>query len=404
MSPEQIDGVDLDERADLFCLGVVMYQMVTGRHPFLRDTMAATIFATCNNDFTPLRDVNDAVPPAFDWAVRRCLAADRDKRIRSADELLDMLAKTGESGARPAVLRPTADPARAFFDKYKRSVLKFVSRNAPGVKRAVRESVDSLGNQAEAVLSKTPLSRYVKGRPARAAALTAGSILVALSIALALLVLAAAVAPSLPPSDSLQSRLITACTKALSENDRHLAHNTLDGFATIRPLHPLAKVLIARVDIRDGLYGPAKSVLLDVESTPGGRTVLKKQLPPVLDDIRKQLISGPASPELLDIVRFVLLAGRHAIVRSWVKSSSFWLRWNAVDILQASGVDVDMASVYILDLNGRELMQAKIEAVKQLGKIGSRRAKDALREAAGRTQTDPLVAQEARRVLEENRY
>jgi len=84
MSPEQIEGSDLDERADLFCLGVVLYQMISGRHPFLRDTMAGTVFATCNGAFIPLRDLVDGVPPKLDWIIRKCLEANRKRRLGSA--------------------------------------------------------------------------------------------------------------------------------------------------------------------------------------------------------------------------------------------------------------------------------------------------------------------------------
>lgn len=84
MSPEQIEGSDLDERADLFCLGVVLYQMISGIHPFLRDTMAGTVFATCNGAFTPLREIVDGVPPKLDWIIRKCLEANRKRRLGSA--------------------------------------------------------------------------------------------------------------------------------------------------------------------------------------------------------------------------------------------------------------------------------------------------------------------------------
>jgi len=424
MSPEQIDGVDLDDRADLFCLGVVMYQMVAGRHPFLRDTLAATILATCNNDYTPLRDIADSVPRAFDWAVRRCLAPDRDKRIRSADELLDMLAKAGPGSApldvsRPAENFPSQDmtsspanrtyasgpPAAALafhFDKYKSLAITFVTRNFTAAVTAIRKTADDLGGPTEALFSQTPLSRLTKGQPGLSAALAAAGFCGLLAIICALVSLFIGGAPALPPRNSLQGQLITECAKALAENNRALAHNTVSGFATVHPLHPVAKILIARVNIRDGLYGVAKSVFLDVESTPDGRRVLKKQLPTVLDEIRRQLSNGLAAHDLLELVQYVLLAGRNPLVRSWVKSPSFWLRWNAVDILKASDVDVDMTPVYILDLNGRELIQARIEAVKKLGEIGSQRARAALKDAAARTQTDPIIAREAKRVLEEH--
>ena len=178
--------------------------------------------------------------------------------------------------------------------------------------------------------------------------------------------------------------------------------NTVDGLSTIHPLHPLAEILIARVYLRNGVYEQAKAYLLHVEISRAGRNILKKERPALLDDISRQLKTGPAPPELIDMVRYVLLAAKHPVVRSWVKSPFYWLRWNAADILRASQVDVDMTSLYILDLSCRDKLQVRLQAVARLGtSSGHRRVHAALREAAQRGASDPLVAQEATRVLEE---
>jgi serine/threonine protein kinase len=423
MSPEQIDGVDLDERADLFCLGVVIYQMIAGSHPFLRDTMAATIFATCNNDFTPLRDIVEAVPPALDWAVRRCIASDRDKRIRSADELVEMLNKAGDP--RPQDHRvPSLSGAKAVPS----ALAPAPDREQPGTKQAasgpvalpaiigrVIDNARTLGSRL--VSGKGPevltaMSRFLRAVPTRVAAFAHRNLrskyIRSLAIAAAAIVIAALTiallsggTPPLPPADSLEAKLIHECGIALRENNRALAMNTVDGLSSINSRHPLADVLIARVNIRNGRYEEAKSGLLKVESERGGTGVIKKQLPLILDDVSRSFKTGPADPELVNLVRFVLLAGRHPIVRSWVKNPSYWLRWNVVNILQASNVDVDMTAVYIQDLSCRDLLQIRLQAVARLSTSGDRRALDALREAAQHQRTDPLVAQSARKVLDE---
>lgn len=91
MSPEQLKGEEIDERSDLFSLGVVFYQMISGKHPFIRDTLGATAYATLNVEVTPLGDLVDNVPKVVERAIRRCMITDRRIRIKSAAGLIDML-------------------------------------------------------------------------------------------------------------------------------------------------------------------------------------------------------------------------------------------------------------------------------------------------------------------------
>jgi serine/threonine-protein kinase len=91
MSPEQIDGKEVDQRSDIFSLGVVLYQMISGEQPFLRDSLLATIDSTCRGDYIPLQDLMADVPKGIETAVRRCLFANQRMRVGSAAELVDML-------------------------------------------------------------------------------------------------------------------------------------------------------------------------------------------------------------------------------------------------------------------------------------------------------------------------
>ncbi len=91
MSPEQIDGKEVDRRSDIFSLGSVLYRMVSGESPFLRASLPATIDATCRGDYLPLRNLVPEAPKPLEAAVRRCLFANYKMRLGSAAELIDIL-------------------------------------------------------------------------------------------------------------------------------------------------------------------------------------------------------------------------------------------------------------------------------------------------------------------------
>jgi TolB-like protein/Tfp pilus assembly protein PilF len=84
MSPEQVRGEAVDHRSDIFSLGCVLYQMVTGGAPFARRTSAESMAAILRDD---PKAVGEAVPPDLEQAIRRCLAKDAARRFQSAIEL-----------------------------------------------------------------------------------------------------------------------------------------------------------------------------------------------------------------------------------------------------------------------------------------------------------------------------
>jgi len=84
MSPEQAQGEPVDARSDIFSLGVVLYELVSGRRAFRRETMGATMAAVIALEPPPLKDA----PPTVAQIVAKMLAKDREKRYQNAGELL----------------------------------------------------------------------------------------------------------------------------------------------------------------------------------------------------------------------------------------------------------------------------------------------------------------------------
>jgi serine/threonine protein kinase/TolB-like protein/Tfp pilus assembly protein PilF len=88
MSPEQLRGQKVDQRTDLFSLGVMLYEMIAGRAPFPGAAPADAIAAILEREPAPLRQTAPDLPEALEWIVTKALRKDRDERYQTARELL----------------------------------------------------------------------------------------------------------------------------------------------------------------------------------------------------------------------------------------------------------------------------------------------------------------------------
>ena len=88
MSPEQALGRTLDQRSDIFSLGIVLYEMLTGRVPFEGANSVEIIDKIVHEEPVPLARLNYNVSPPLEQIVRKCLEKDRERRYQSARELL----------------------------------------------------------------------------------------------------------------------------------------------------------------------------------------------------------------------------------------------------------------------------------------------------------------------------
>jgi Tol biopolymer transport system component len=108
MAPEQVRGDTADHRADIFSLGCVLHEMLTGQRTFHRDTAAETMTAILRDDPGPLADSGRAIPPALERIVSHCLEKKPAQRFQSARDLAFDLASVSGNSIREATI-----PARA---------------------------------------------------------------------------------------------------------------------------------------------------------------------------------------------------------------------------------------------------------------------------------------------------
>jgi serine/threonine protein kinase len=111
MSPEQVQGQELDGRSDIFSLGAVLYEMLTGKRAFEGKTQLSVASAILESEPPPLNSIKPLTPVNLDRAIRRSLAKDRDDRWQTARDFSSELKWIGESSGQVPI-SPTAVESR----------------------------------------------------------------------------------------------------------------------------------------------------------------------------------------------------------------------------------------------------------------------------------------------------
>jgi predicted ATPase/serine/threonine protein kinase len=125
MSPEQVRGEEIDVRSDLFSLGVVLYEMATGRRPFVGKNRVLLMNAILNAQPAPASKVNSSLPAALETIIARTLEKKREKRFQHAVDICsDLKRLKGDTEKAPtavanaAPVMPNSRPVRNIFTRY----------------------------------------------------------------------------------------------------------------------------------------------------------------------------------------------------------------------------------------------------------------------------------------------
>ncbi len=101
MAPEQLEGKEADARSDLWALGAVLYQMVTGARPFEGESRASLMAAIMTGRPRAVSELVPSVPARLEWLIARCLEKSPDRRWQSARDLALELGSLGEVSESP---------------------------------------------------------------------------------------------------------------------------------------------------------------------------------------------------------------------------------------------------------------------------------------------------------------
>ncbi len=135
MAPEQCQGGLVDGQSDLYGLGIILYELITGKPPFLADTALAVAFKQVHEAAPLLSRIRPDVPPRLELIVAKCLKKDKAERYRNADELLRDLDSVNE-GTPVAVETPIPSlPNLRITDRR-----ELPRRHSPGASRNPRRN------------------------------------------------------------------------------------------------------------------------------------------------------------------------------------------------------------------------------------------------------------------------
>jgi serine/threonine protein kinase len=134
MSPEQVKGLEVDHRTDLWSLGIVLYEMISGRLPFAAEYDQAIFYSIQNENPEPLTSLRTGVPLSLEWIVNKLITKEPEERYQNANDLIiDLKAidlnSTGFSRVSSSTVTPRPSTQQTTIPESEKRIKTSISRN-----------------------------------------------------------------------------------------------------------------------------------------------------------------------------------------------------------------------------------------------------------------------------------
>ncbi|MFW5812809.1 MAG: protein kinase domain-containing protein [Fibrobacterota bacterium] len=396
MSPEQIDGTEVDSRSDIFSLGIVLYEMITGTHPFLRETIPTTFYATLNCKYTPVRELRNDVPEVFEQIINRSLVCRSSDRIQEARQICTMLENKKETWTTRSAYLLFARHLWKIITTTVKYILIFTRKAivflVPLIKKTcdilyrfcrdhlfpfLRSTVRRIYAFLRQRFSKKQINTTIIALPTSAAIIITILLLITASGKKRDYERLRVRAESSGFTASHGSHLADSCRAMISRNELDRAEE----LAAILDSHKVSsvqgKIFKGILAIGEKKFMEATSIFSKLNKNRSAAKAIREEHPFLLSILEKKLEDELPSP-MVSLCAHQLGLADNPKLKIWTEDKHYWVRWNAVRILQNAGREVDMVPVYILDLTYSGSYRTKVKAVENLGLIGDSRAIPAL--------------------------